>query len=123
MEYVLTYITYGLHNYVSGENFIKRPKIRNYIMIWWQGSVSIHFQKSLLKHVEIVQRHCRSINICLFFKQANLFQEYHGDFCHQDIAQNILDFRHDHSLESSWGALSDGTIHFSIQPFSGKKFF
>jgi hypothetical protein len=25
-------------------------------------------------------------------------------------------YRHDHSLESSWGALSDGTIRFLIQP-------
>jgi hypothetical protein len=29
---------------------------------------------------------------------------------------------HDHSLEKSWGALSDGTIGFLIQPFVGKKF-
>jgi hypothetical protein len=28
---------------------------------------------------------------------------------------------HDHSLESSGGALDDGTIRFSIQPFLGKK--
>jgi hypothetical protein len=28
---------------------------------------------------------------------------------------------HDHSLESSWGALSDGTISSSIQPFLGEK--
>jgi hypothetical protein len=27
-------------------------------------------------------------------------------------------FWHDHSLESSWGALSDGTISFAIQLFS-----
>jgi hypothetical protein len=30
---------------------------------------------------------------------------------------------HDHSLESSWGALSDGTISFFIQPFSGENAF
>jgi hypothetical protein len=29
---------------------------------------------------------------------------------------------HDHSLERSWGALSDGTISFSIQPFSGGQY-
>jgi hypothetical protein len=28
---------------------------------------------------------------------------------------------HDHLLESSWEALSDGTISFSVHPFSGKK--
>jgi hypothetical protein len=28
---------------------------------------------------------------------------------------------HDHSFERFWGALSDGTISFSIQPFSGEK--
>jgi hypothetical protein len=28
---------------------------------------------------------------------------------------------HDHSLESSWGALSDGTISLSIPPLSGEK--
>jgi hypothetical protein len=30
---------------------------------------------------------------------------------------------HDHSLESSLGALSDGTVSFSIQPFSGENAF
>jgi hypothetical protein len=30
-------------------------------------------------------------------------------------------YRHDHSLERAWGALSGGTISFSIQPFSRKK--
>jgi hypothetical protein len=31
---------------------------------------------------------------------------------------NIVEtYWHDHSLESSWGALSDGTISFSIHPF------
>jgi hypothetical protein len=30
---------------------------------------------------------------------------------------------HDHSLESSWGACSDGTISFSIPHFQGEKAF
>jgi hypothetical protein len=30
---------------------------------------------------------------------------------------------HDHSLESAWGAPSDGTISFLIQPFWGKMYF
>jgi hypothetical protein len=30
---------------------------------------------------------------------------------------------HDHSLESSWGALFDGTIIFLFQPFLGKCLF
>jgi hypothetical protein len=30
-------------------------------------------------------------------------------------------YRHDHSLESSRGALSDGRIGFPIQPFSEEK--
>jgi hypothetical protein len=35
----------------------------------------------------------------------------------------LLSNRRDgHSLKSSWGALSDGTISFSIQPFSGEKY-
>jgi hypothetical protein len=52
-----------------------------------------------------------------------------GDFCHQvqdtEIAQkvNIVEtYWHDHALERSWGALSDGTTNFSIQPFSGDAF-
>jgi hypothetical protein len=32
-------------------------------------------------------------------------------------------YSHDHSLESSWGALSDGTISFSIQLFLGESAF
>jgi hypothetical protein len=46
-----------------------------------------------------------------------------GDFCHQgqekEIAPKfkiVVTYWHDHSLESSWGAFSDGTISFSIQP-------
>jgi hypothetical protein len=31
-------------------------------------------------------------------------------------------YRHDHSLESSWRALSAGTISFLIQPFFGGKY-
>jgi hypothetical protein len=52
-----------------------------------------------------------------------------GDFCYQgrdtEIAKknNIVEtYWHDHSLERSWGALSDGTISFSIQ-FSGEECF
>jgi hypothetical protein len=51
-----------------------------------------------------------------------------GDFCHQgwdtEIAQKIKIveiYRHDHSLESSWGSHSDGTIRFSFQQFWGDK--
>jgi hypothetical protein len=33
----------------------------------------------------------------------------------------VITYWHDHSLKSSWGALSDGTIHFSIQQFSEEK--
>jgi hypothetical protein len=37
---------------------------------------------------------------------------------------NIVEtYWRDHSLESSGGALSDGTISFLIQPFSGKMHF
>jgi hypothetical protein len=50
-----------------------------------------------------------------------------GDFCHQEQDTEIANkfkivetYRHDHSLESSWGALSDGTI-FAIQIFSWEK--
>jgi hypothetical protein len=32
-------------------------------------------------------------------------------------------YRHDHSLQSTGGALSDGTISFEIQPFWGKNIF
>jgi hypothetical protein len=34
------------------------------------------------------------------------------DFCHQGQAQKIVQktYWHDHSLESAWGALSDGNI-------------
>jgi hypothetical protein len=35
--------------------------------------------------------------------------------------QIVKTYWHDHSLESSWVALSDGTITFSIQLFSGEK--
>jgi hypothetical protein len=34
--------------------------------------------------------------------------------------KNLRLSKHDHSLESSCGALSDGTITFLIQPISGK---
>jgi hypothetical protein len=30
----------------------------------------------------------------------------------------VVTYWHDHSLESSWGELSDRTISFSIKPFS-----
>jgi hypothetical protein len=51
-----------------------------------------------------------------------------GEFCRQgqdtEIAQTkiVKTYWHDHSVESSWGALSDGTISFPIQPFSGMHF-
>jgi hypothetical protein len=32
----------------------------------------------------------------------------------------VKTYWHDHSLENSWGALSDGTINSLIQPFQGK---
>jgi hypothetical protein len=35
----------------------------------------------------------------------------------------VKTYWHDHSLESSWGALSDGAISFLIQPFSGENAF
>jgi hypothetical protein len=35
-----------------------------------------------------------------------------GDFCHQGRDTEIVGtYWHDHSLESSWGALSEGTIY------------
>jgi hypothetical protein len=39
------------------------------------------------------------------------------------IFKIVETYWHDHSLENSWGALSDGTIRFSIQPFSGGNAF
>jgi hypothetical protein len=51
-----------------------------------------------------------------------------GNFCHQqgqdsEIAQKIFKivktYWHDHSLESSWEALSDGTISFFYFPILG----
>jgi hypothetical protein len=52
-----------------------------------------------------------------------------GDFCHQgqdtEFAQNkiVEKYWHDHSSESSWEAISDGTISFSIQSFLGENAF
>jgi hypothetical protein len=49
-----------------------------------------------------------------------------GDFCHQGRNSEIAPFKivgtywHDHSLENCWGALSDGTVGFTI--FGGKYF-
>jgi hypothetical protein len=50
-----------------------------------------------------------------------IFSRTDGDFCHRgrdtEIAQKnlrLLHYWHDHSLESSQGAVSDGTISFSI---------
>jgi hypothetical protein len=50
-----------------------------------------------------------------------------GDFCHQgrdtEIAQTfkiVAPYWHDHSLESSSDALSDGTISFSIHQLPGE---
>jgi hypothetical protein len=37
--------------------------------------------------------------------------------------QNVETHWHDHSLESAWGALSDGAISFSIEPLLGGKTF
>jgi hypothetical protein len=68
--------------------------------------------------------------MCSFFTTA-----YHGnslrtdgDFCHRgrhtEIAKIftlVETYRHDHSLGSSRGALSDGTIGSSIPPDSGEK--
>jgi hypothetical protein len=48
------------------------------------------------------------------------------DLCHTEIAKKIKiveTYRHDHALEMSWGALSDGTITFSIQLFPGENAF
>jgi hypothetical protein len=44
----------------------------------------------------------------------------------QKLAQKfkiVETYWHGHSLESSWGALSDGTISFSIKLFWGKMHF
>jgi hypothetical protein len=47
-----------------------------------------------------------------------------GNFRHQGPEKfKIVESYYDHSLESSWGALSDGNIRFSIQPFSGENAF
>jgi hypothetical protein len=40
-----------------------------------------------------------------------------------NIFRIVEKYWHDHSLESSWGALFDGTISFEIQPSSGKSIF
>jgi hypothetical protein len=39
------------------------------------------------------------------------------------IFKIVETYGHDHSLERSWGALSGGTISFSIQPFPGGMHF
>jgi hypothetical protein len=54
-----------------------------------------------------------------------------GDLCHQEQEKKLAKkfkivetYWHDHALEISWGALSDGTgtISLLIQPLSGEKF-
>jgi hypothetical protein len=49
---------------------------------------------------------------------------HQGDNSHRNCPKKfkiVETYWHDHSLESFWGALSDGTISWLIHPFSGDK--
>jgi hypothetical protein len=66
-----------------------------------------------------------------FVHKMNFTLRTDGDFCHQGRGTQkscpkkcriVETYWHDHSLESSWGALSDGTITLR-QPFRGNVHF
>jgi hypothetical protein len=93
------------------------------VVTWWQLANHMSNLQIYKLQILLVKRPILfSVEICVFNSLGT-----DGDFCHQgrdtEIAKKcniVRTYWHGHSLESTWGALSDGTINFSIQPFFGE---